>query len=182
MRRSEDTIPRVGQVIRDKWPTTYRCNMYEQRWNRGPDYPVKLWDEDGRRSVPGQVMSEAGVSPRYLNVDGAPNLRYLHTHVVPDDIVPIRASWSWLGDTVTPSDIVEQHPAEGVFVPIPVCLASSTPRKVWDLLIELNDRTMSLDRDGGVVQECMSWQTRAYWIRETLRRYELAISFRSSQR
>ena len=182
MRRDEDIIPRVGQAIRDQWPIIQRCNMYEQRWNRGPEYPVKLWDEDGRRSVPGQVMAEAGVSPRYLNVDGAPSLRYLHTHVVPDDVVPIRATWSWLGDMVSPFDIMEQHPAEGVFVPIPICLANKSPKKLWDLLIELNDRTMSLDSDGAIVQECMSWQTRAYWIRETLRRYGVGISFRSSQR
>jgi hypothetical protein len=125
-------------------------------------------------------MCEAGIQPRWLNVDDAPTTRYLRTHIVPDDVMPISKKFAWLTDQVVPMDVVREHPTEGsVFVPVPVCLMTETPKKVWDLLIELNDRTICIDEHDEAVSNCFTWEVRAYWIREALRRYGVGISFRA---
>ena len=64
MPRSEDSLPTQRTKIIDRYDIHTRINFYVQRWNRCPDLPVKLWDEDGRRSIPGQMLIEAGVTPR----------------------------------------------------------------------------------------------------------------------
>lgn len=165
-----------------------RFNFYVHLWNRGPNYPVYLWETNGRRSVPGQIMNEAGVPSNLLMCDDdmpiwGKRLRYLHTHVVPDDCVKIRATYGWIGGMVCPNEIVEQHPWEGdPPLALPLCLLGREPKKVWDLLIELNDRTLYVDMHTADVVESVPWQTRAYWIREMLRHFGVGIAFRSSAR
>lgn len=164
-----------------------RFNFYVQRWNKWPDYPVYLWSSDGKRSVPGQILNEAGVRSDFLVCDDdmpiyGKRLRYLSTHVVPDDVVAIRSSWKWIGGKVVPSTILEQHPPEGEPLPVPMSMCTQTVHKVWNVLIELNDRGMYIDRETGDVVESVPWQTRAYWIRETLRHFGVGISFRHGNR
>jgi hypothetical protein len=144
--------------------------------------PVKLWDEDGRRSIPGQMMFEAGVAVRYLDVDGVPNRRYLHTHIVPDDVVKMRKDFEWLVQKIIPQTIADNMQPKGDKIPVPLCLLTENPTRMWDLLILLNDRVAAVDTETDEVIKCMTWQTRAYWIRETLRTQGVRISFRSSSK
>jgi hypothetical protein len=137
--------------------------------------------------VPGQILNEAGVRSDLLVCDDdmpiyGKRLRYLHSHVCPDDIVTIRRPWQWIGDRVVPSEIVETHPTEGEPLPVPMSMLTQTRKKVWDVLIELNDRGMYIDRSTGDVVKSVPWQTRAYWIRETLRHFGVGISFRHGNR
>ena len=159
----------------------HRFNMPVEEWNRGPTYPVKLWDKMGGRSVPGQLMREAGVKPRFLNVDNYDdNVKYGFTHIVPNDVVPISSSFGWVVDKITPDQLLfEGRPMGGIQGHhYPLCLNSKTPIKVWDLLIKLNDSNMTVDSDTNDVLHYMTWETRAFWIRELLRRFGVGIAFR----
>jgi hypothetical protein len=159
----------------------HRFYMPVNEWNRGPTYPVKLWDKTGCRSIPGQIMREAGVKPRFLNVDNYDdNVTYAYTHIVPNDVVPINPAFGWVVDKIDPAQLLyEGRPMGGhQGRPYPLCLESKTPIKVWNLLIKLNDSNMLLDSDTGHVLHCMTWETRAFWIRELLRRFGVGIAFR----
>jgi len=186
--KEELKVRNPHKSVRDEFPVDpdMRFNFYVQRWNRWPDYPVYLWSSDGKRSVPGQLLNEAGVRSDFLTCDDdmpiyGKRLRYLNTHVVPDDIVKISAKWSFIGEHLTPSDIPHLHPAEVLKrppLPIPFALLSNKSEKLWDVLIKLNDGVFYIDMDSDTVIDCIPWQTRAYWIRETLRHFGVGITFR----
>lgn len=174
-------IARPNHRVLTRYTIDHRFNMPVENWLCGPVFPVKLWDMHGNRSVPGQLMREAGVKPRFLNVDNYDdNVRYLNTHIVPNDVVPIKSDFSWLVDKMAPRELLtDSHPMGGILGHrYPIALHSTKKEKVWDILIKLNDSNMVLDTATDRVVEYMTWETRAFWIRELLRRYGVGIAFR----